>query len=176
VNRSWLRVIGRLTLTFGTVYGGFILLLNPWRYTEADVVTSLLNVFGVDRVQGGYGNQILVMPAHDHAFLASISPSCSALAAVLAFAAISLFLVRGEPPRRFIAFVGAAGLVLVCNMLRIAMSIWVGLVTSEHGLVVFHDWVGTAFGLLYVLGGFTLFLFLLLPSNKQLLKEAANGQ
>jgi carbamoyl-phosphate synthase large subunit len=75
-----------------------------------------------------------------------------------------------------VAFAGAAGLVLVCNMLRIAMSIWVGLETSEHGLVVFHDWVGTVFGLLYVLGGFTLFLFLLLPSNKQLLKEATNGQ
>ena len=85
MNRSWLRVIGRLALTFGTVYGGFVLLLNPWRYLEADIVTSLLNVFGVDRVQGGYGNQILVMPAHDHAFLASISPSCSALAAVLGF-------------------------------------------------------------------------------------------
>jgi exosortase/archaeosortase family protein len=176
VNRSWVRVVGRLALTFGAVYGGFLLLLNPWRYTEADVVTGVLNALGVDRVRGGYGNQILVMPSSNHPFLASISPSCSALAAVLAFGAIALFLVRGEPRRRFVAFLGAAGLVLVCNMVRIAMSIWVGLVTSEHGLVVFHDWVGTAFGLLYVLGGFTLFLFLLLPSNKQLLKEATSGQ
>jgi len=176
MNRSWLKVIARLTLTFGTVYGGFLLLLNPWRYAEADAVTAVLNFFGVERVQGGYGNQVLVMPANHPAFLASISPSCSALAAVLAFGAISLFLVRGEPRRRVLAFAGAAGLVVVCNMLRIALSIWVGLLTSQHGLTVFHDWVGTAFGLIYVLGGFTLFLFLLLPSNKQLLKEATNGR
>ena len=176
MNRNWLKVIARLTLTFGTVYGGFLLLLNPWRYTEADAVTSVLNFFGVDRVRGGYGNQVLVLPEHHRAFLASISPSCSALAAVLAFGAIAMFLVRGEPRRRFLAFAGAAGLVLVCNLVRIALSIWIGLVTSQHGLTVFHDWVGTAFGLIYVLGGFTLFLFLLLPSNKQLLKEATNGR
>jgi len=175
VNRNWLRVVGRLGLTFGTVYAGFVLLLDPWRYAEADAVTWALNVVGVDRVRGGYGNQVLVMPEHHRAFLASISPSCSALAAVLAFGAIALFLVRGEPRRRLVAFAGAAGVVLVCNMVRIALSIWVGLVTSEHGLTVFHDWVGTAFGLIYVLGGFTLFLFLLLPSNQQLLKEATNA-
>ena len=40
---------------------------------------------------------------------------------------------------------------------------------------MFHDWVGTAFGLLYVLAGFTLYLWVLLPSNKTLLKECANG-
>ncbi len=175
MSRHWLQVVARLAVTFGTVYFGFVLLLDPWRHGEANAVTSVLNVVGIDRVRGGFGNQVLVMPSDHHAFLASISPSCSALAAILAFGAIAMFLVRGEPRRRFLAFSGAALLIMVCNLLRIAMSIFVGLETSQHGLVVFHDWVGTAFGLLYVLGGFTLFLFLLLPSNKQLLKEATNA-
>jgi hypothetical protein len=41
-------------------------------------------------------------------------------------------------------------------------------------MVVFHDWVGTIFGMFFVLLGFTLFVFMLLPSNKRLL-EASRG-
>ena len=176
MSRHWLQVVARLALTFGTVYVGFVLLLDPWRDGEANAVTSVLNVVGVDRVRGGFGNQILVMPSDHHAFLASISPSCSALAAILAFGAIALFLVRGEPRRRFLAFSGAAlphawSATSCASRCRSSSASR----PSQHGLVVFHDWVGTAFGLLYVLGGFTLFLFLLLPSNKQLLKEATNA-
>ncbi len=86
-------------------------------------------------------------------FLATISPSCSGLAAILAFGAIAVFLVRGEPGRRVLAFLAAAGLIMVCNLLRIGLSIWVGIRTDVNGLTFFHDWVGTAFGLIYVLGG-----------------------
>jgi hypothetical protein len=42
-------------------------------------------------------------------------------------------------------------------------------------MTVFHDWVGTAFGLLYVLGAFTLYLWVLLPSNRRLVKEYGNA-
>ena len=35
-------------------------------------------------------------------------------------------------------------------------------------------WVGTIFGMFFVLLGFTLFVFMLLPSNKRLL-EASRG-
>jgi exosortase/archaeosortase family protein len=106
--------------------------------------------------------------------LATISPSCSALAALLAFGAIAVFVVRSDPRRRFMAFLAAAALILVCNFVRIGLSVYVGVQTSAQGLTVFHDWIGTAFGILYVLGGFTLFLWVLLPSNRTLLKEYAN--
>ena len=77
---------------------------------------------------------------------------------------------------RYVYYFQAAGLVLLCNLLRIGLSIVVGIESNSHGLVVFHDWVGTAFGLLYVLGGFTAFLFLLLPSNARLLAEATGAR
>ena len=68
-------------------------------------------------------------------------------------------------------FAGASGLVVLCNLLRIGLSIWVGVLTGSPGLVLFHDWVGTAFGIIYILMGFMVFLAILLPSNRQLVKE-----
>jgi exosortase/archaeosortase family protein len=176
MNRQWGIVVVRLGLTFASVWIGFVALIDPWRHAEAGAVIRALKTLGVHRVYGSYGNKILVVPYGGHPFIAVISPSCSALAAVLAFGAIALLLFEGPLRRRLGAFLAAAGLVLVCNLLRIGLSIVVGVETNAHGLVVFHDWVGTAFGLLYVLGGFTAFLFLLLPSNTRLLAEATRGR
>ncbi len=176
MNRHVLGVIIRLTLTFASVFIAFNLLVDPWRRWEARSVTAALGALGMAGASHSYGNEILVVPNSSSPFLASISPSCSALAAVLTFAAISTFLLRGDPLRRVSAAVGASLLVFVCNLFRIGLSVFVGLYTGSHGLVVFHDWVGTAFGLLYVLGGFTLYLWLLLPSNQLLLKEATRAR
>lgn len=176
MNRHILMVTMRLTLTFASVFIAFSVLVDPWREWEARAVTGVLGALGVDGASRAFGNEILVVPNSSTPFLATISPSCSALAAVLTFAAISLFLLRGDPIRRFTAFVGASMLVFVCNGIRIGLSVLVGVYTDSNGLVVFHDWVGTAFGLLYVLGGFTLYLWLLLPSNQLLLKEATRAR
>jgi exosortase/archaeosortase family protein len=165
-----LRILGTLVLTFATVWVGFYLLLDTWRGWEAAVVTGTLQALGVAGVRGGYGNLVLVVPPQGRAFIASISPSCSSLGAVLAFGAIALFMVGGSVVRRLGAFMAASVLVVVCNLVRIGLSIWVGVVTDTRGLVVFHDWVGTTFGVVYVLVGFMVFLFVLLPSNRQLAK------
>jgi Transmembrane exosortase (Exosortase_EpsH). len=176
MNRQWAIVAVRLGLTFASVWFGFVLLITPWRHAEAGAVISSLHHLGVNRVYGSYGNKILVIPNQNRPFIAEISPSCSALAAVLAFGAVALLLFEGPVRRRMAAFAAAAGLVLVCNMIRISLSIVVGIESDAHGLVVFHDWIGTLFGLLYVLGGFTAFLFLLLPSNKRLLAEVSGDR
>jgi exosortase/archaeosortase family protein len=176
VNRQWAIVLLRLGATFASVWVGFVALINPWRHAEAGTVVRSLRNVGIHRVYGSYGNKVLVIPRGGRPFIAVISPSCSALAAVLAFGAIALLLFEGPVRRRFGAFLAAAGLVVVCNLIRIGLSIVVGIESDAHGLVVFHDWVGTAFGLLYVLGGFTAFLFLLLPSNAQLLAEASGAR
>ncbi len=175
---SWhtFKVIVRLVLTFAMPVVVFVLLLDPWREAEASTVAATMQNLGIDGVSGAYGYRILVLPTASTPFLAVISPSCSALAAILAFASISLFLVRGEPGRRVAAFLAASLLVLFCNFLRIGLSIWVGVETDVRGLTVFHDWVGTAFGLLYVLGGFTVYLWMLLPSNRRLLAEHRRSQ
>jgi exosortase/archaeosortase family protein len=171
MNRHVVMVIVRLALTFGVTVLAFSLLLDPWRNWEAEVLARSFEAVGATGASRAFGYQILVIPDASQPFLATISPSCSALAALLAFAAISLFLVTGDPGRRLLAFLAAAAIVLACNFVRIGMSIWVGLQTDVKGLTVFHDWVGTAFGLLYVLGGFTVYLWVLLPSNRTLLRE-----
>ncbi len=178
MNRHVVNVLVRLTLTFGVTIAAFALLLDPWRKWEASVLARGFELMGATGASRAFGYQVLVLPDSSRPFLATISPSCSALAALLAFAAISLFLVTGDPKRRLLAFLAASVMVLVCNFLRIGMSIWVGLRTDVNGLTVFHDWVGTAFGLLYVLGGFTLYLWVLLPSNRTLMREyeAARGR
>ena len=164
-------VVVRLVLTFAVPVIVFELVLDPWRETEAQAVAGFFDTLGIAGASHAFGYQILVLPATAAPFLATISPSCSALAAILAFASISLFLVRGEPLRRLLAFLAAAGVVIVCNMIRIGLSVYIGLETDVDGLTLFHDWVGTAFGLLYVLGGFTMYLWMLLPSNRRLLGE-----
>jgi exosortase/archaeosortase family protein len=170
------KVVVRLFLTFAVPVAVFLVLLDPWREAEASTISTVMQGFGVSGVNDAYGYRILVLPTSATPFLAVISPSCSALAAILAFASIALFLVRGEPGRRLAAFLAAATLVLCCNFLRIGLSIWVGVKTDSEGLTVFHDWVGTAFGLIYVLGGFTVFLWMLLPSNRRLLAEYRRAQ
>jgi exosortase/archaeosortase family protein len=164
-------ILVRLILTFTMPVIVFALLLDPWRETEASTISSIFASLGVAGASHAFGYQILVLPAAAPPFLATISPSCSALAAILAFASISLFLVRGDAVRRLLAFLAAAMIVLVCNMVRIGLSVYVGIKSDAAGLTLFHDWVGTAFGLLYVLGGFTAYLWVLLPSNRLLLAE-----
>jgi exosortase/archaeosortase family protein len=175
MNRGVLNVIVRLALAFGVTIGLFWLLVTPWRDVEAQIIAHIFQALGVQRASQVFGYQVLVLPIHAAPFLATISPSCSALAAILGFAAISAFVVRGPSGRRFLAFAAASLVVLVCNFLRIGLSTYVGVHTSAQGMTVFHDWVGTAFGLLYVLGAFTLYLWVLLPSNRKLVKEYGNA-
>jgi len=169
-------VVGlRIALAFGSAFGLFWLLINPWRDAEASIVAGGFGALGLNRADQAFGHQILVLPSHSAPFLATISTSCSALAAVLGFGAISAFIVRGPAARRLTAFAAAGLVVLLCNFLRIGLSMYVGMRTDAQGLTVFHDWVGTAFGLLYVLAGFTLYLWVLLPSNRVLLQEHLDG-
>ncbi|HEY8217829.1 MAG TPA: exosortase/archaeosortase family protein [Acidimicrobiia bacterium] len=171
MSRHVLGVVVRLTLTFAVPVVVFALLLDPWRDAEASTVAGIMGNLGFAGASHAFGHQILVLPSAAAPFLATVSPSCSALAAILAFGSISLFLVRGDPMRRLVAFLAASAIVVACNLLRIGLSVYVGLQTDVKGMTLFHDWVGTAFGLLYVLGGFTVYLWMLLPSNRRLLAE-----
>lgn len=175
MSRPVLAVLTRLALAVGSTIAVFWLLIDPWRNGEASLIASFFRAMGTQRASQAYGSQILVLPNHASPFLATISPSCSALAAILGFATITIFIVRGDPRRRLLAFLAAAAVVMACNFLRIGLSMYVGMRTDAQGLTVFHDWAGTAFGLLYVLAGFTLYLWVLLPSNRRLLKERSNG-
>jgi hypothetical protein len=58
-------------------------------------------------------------------------------------------------------------------VLRVAGSVWIGLEVGAGGLVLFHDWIGTLFGIGYTMLGFFLMLFLMLPKATVSIPRAA---
>jgi exosortase/archaeosortase family protein len=166
VNRHLAHAFFRLACTIGVAVGGFYLLQQPWRKVEVRTVAGVLSTIGVNGVSHVYGTSVLVEPPHAAPFLAVVTPSCSALGALLAFAAIAAFLIPGDASQRMRAAGAAGAVVVVVNVVRIGLSIGVGAHFGSHALIVFHDWIGTLLGLFGVLAGFTLFLFLLLPDDR----------
>src|SRR3954447_20958755 len=151
---------------------GFRLLNGPMRTLEE---TAVLRVFVILRphttVVGDHNFQVL-SPGH-YPFRAVLTPYCSSLVSILALAAIAIFVLRGPLLRRLSALLVASLFILFCNVIRIGASLWAGLRYGPSGLVLFHDWLGTLFGLLYTLAGFLLMLYLLLPSATADIKRAA---
>lgn len=145
----------------------FVLGNAAFRQFEAAAATLLLHGLGIPghRVLLLSSSSIAVFPAAVGPFVAVITPSCSALSALLAIAALSWFVPRARAGRRLGALACALGCVLAGNVLRIAGSIAVGLVHGKPSLVLFHDWVGSLFAFSYTLGGYLLMLFLLLPAG-----------
>lgn len=134
------------------------------RGAEAVVTTRLVHGLG-GRVATLPDRSILVVPRDDLPFRVVVTPSCSSLAAVLALFALVVVLTRGDPLRRGGAFVVAAVVVVAGNVVRIAASLAVGLRTGRGSLVLFHDVVGSVFGVASVLTGFFVVVWIVLPAR-----------
>ena len=171
MNRRRGIIFGALGCAIAVAFGGFYGLSNPLRDVEQKLVLLLLHA-GV-RVQMFGDHYFQVLPRTREAFRAQLTPFCSSLVPVLALAAIAIFVLNGRPTRRIVAFACAACVVVFCNVLRVAASVWVGLEIGTRGLVLFHDWVGTLFGIGYTMVGFFLMLFLLLPKATAKIPRAA---
>jgi len=155
----------------GIAFGGFFGLSDPLRDVEQQLVLTLLHA-GV-RVQMYGDHYFQVLPHSSGAFRAQLTPFCSSLVPVLALAAIAAFVLHGPVFRRAIAFSCAAAVIVFCNVLRVAGSVWIGLEVGAGGLVLFHDWIGTLFGIGYTMLGFFLMLFLMLPKATVSIPRAA---
>jgi len=59
----------------------------------------------------------------------------------------------------------AVGLVIFGNIVRIALSIGVGIFFGRGSLILFHDWAGSTFTFIYTLGGFMVMLILLMDKT-----------
>ena len=166
MTRRRIEVLLALGLCIGLALAGFAALKNGMRSVEVHTVLGVLDGSGVSAVDMVRDHTFQVLPHTGLPFRAHVTPFCSALVAVLALAAITIFILRGPLWKRLVAFTTAAVVIVACNVLRIAASLWVGVHWGVRSLVLFHDWVGTIFGLGYTMGGFFLMLFLLLPSAK----------
>ena len=172
MTRRRVEVFSALALGLALAFFGFYLLTGPIRDLEVMAVLALMAPMG-DRAAAVNGNVFQVLPPGHEAFRAELTPYCSSLIAVLALAAIALFVLHGPWPRRLFALSAAVTVVVCCNVLRVTGSLWMGYRFGDRALVLFHDWAGTLFALAYTMGGFFLMLFLLLPSAKASIPRAA---
>jgi exosortase/archaeosortase family protein len=150
----------------GTALGGFALLQHASRRLETALAVDLLRLTGTDRVVVVKGTAAVVTPHRGSPFLAVVTPSCSALASVLAIACLALLVPKtSAPARRIGALIAASAVVFVGNIIRIALSLGAGIVRGQGSLVLFHDAVGSMFAFGYILAGYILMLYLLLPDR-----------
>jgi len=172
MNRRRRVVFSALAMGIALAFVGFYALTDVVRDLEVMAVLALMAPLG-ERVGVVNGHVFQVLPPVHDAFRAELTPYCSSLIAVLALAAIAIFVLHGPWPRRLFALSIAMIAILCCNVLRVTGSLWMGYRFGDQALVLFHDWAGTLFALAYTMGGFFLMLFLILPSAKAQIPRAA---
>ncbi len=165
-------VFSALAMALAVAIGGFHLLSGPWRDLESFLVMGLLAPLG-DRAGTMPGHIFQLLPPDQEAFRAQLTPYCSSLISALALVVIAMFVLHGPLWPRVWAATVAVALVLLCNVLRIVGSLWMGYDYGGGALVLFHDWIGTFFALVYTMTGFFLMLYFLLPSATAEIPRAA---
>jgi len=144
---------------------GFLLIERPFRVLESHVVSALLLLVGADGTHVPYGSIIEIFPRGKPSLLAEITLSCSSLSSLLAIACLSCLGPDRLRRRWWAGLAVALTVVAVGNVLRIALSLGAGLLAGRSALLLFHDWVGGVFAFTYTLGGYILFLYLVLPRH-----------
>lgn len=158
---TWARVA--FVLAFSAI--GFVALQGPIRYWETIASAKLLHLFGADRAHVVLPTSIQVFPTNGDAFRAVVTPSCSSAASVVALSLLSTLVPKLCRRRLGPALLVAVFVIVVGNIVRIAGSVAVGFVAGRPSLVLFHDWVGSIFTFVYILAGFVMMLYLLLPRH-----------
>lgn len=141
---------------------GFYLLSEPVRLVEVPLIVWGLHLVGVDAVAALGTNIVLASP--EGYLTAAVTPSCSALLAVLALAALAGSVLRGQGWRTVGALIVTSALLVFLNGLRIGASVALGTVLGRSALGLFHDWVGTVANFVFTITGFVIMIWLLLPS------------
>jgi exosortase/archaeosortase family protein len=172
MNRRRFVVFSALAMAIVVAVGGFQLLNGPARRLEAMLVMAVLRPAG-SRASVVNHTYFQLLPPGQMAFRAQLTPYCSSLIPILALASIGFFILHGTWLRRAAAVGAATVLVLLCNVVRISSSLWLGYEFGGSALVLFHDWIGTFFALAYTMAGFFLMLYLLLPTATAQIPRAA---
>jgi exosortase/archaeosortase family protein len=155
---------------------GFFVFQHAARSLETHAAAQLVRLVGGSKRSFVLGStSIVVVPFHGQAFRAVVTPSCSSIASVLAIACLSTLAPPAPRRRRVLAVTAAIATVALGNITRIAAAVIVGLFAGRSSLVLFHDWVGGIMTYVYTLGGFIVFLYLLLPDRRREKREAADA-
>jgi carbamoyl-phosphate synthase large subunit len=157
-------VFVRLAAVVVIAAAGFVVLQRPARHLEAVGSAGLFRLVGDDRVRVADATSVEVLPASHAPFRAVVTPSCSSIGSLVALACLGSLVKGGR--RRNLSIAGAMASIAAGNVIRISASLAIGLVAGRQSLILFHDWVGSMFGFAYTLGGFLLFLHLILPARQ----------
>jgi exosortase/archaeosortase family protein len=84
---------------------------------------------------------------------------------------LSMLLLAGPWYRRLVAGTIAATVVFCGNLFRIAVVLYVGHIRGVSALVLFHDWIGTAFSITYTLLGFLILIAARMPGRRRWTNE-----
>ena len=168
-SRNALRVAA-FTALVGAV---FVAGQAPFRHWEALAVAALVRAVGFHGVLSVEGSQILLSSGSGQLFWVDITPSCSSLGPALSLALIVTIMSAGNPASdRVLAGMAGIASIVVGNVVRIGLSVVVGLLAGRVSLVLFHDWVGSTFGFAYTIGGFLIILSLLLRRRRRRLEAS----
>lgn len=166
----------RLVATFAFVGIAFVLLEARVRDLEAGALAAIVGMLGgAQDVYRLPGANLLLFPQDGTPSVASVTASCSAIGATLAFAAVAIFVLRGSRWRRARGALLATLVVVVANLVRITLAVEIGLHQGHQAMVTFHDWIGTAIGLVALLAGFMVLLGSVLPSTTTILARRVHG-
>jgi exosortase/archaeosortase family protein len=172
MNRRRAVVFSSLAMALFVAVAGFQLLNGPARKLEAVLIMAALRPAG-SRASVVDQTYFQLLPPGQVAFRAQLTPYCSSIVPILALVTIGFFILHGTVLRRVLSVGAAAALVLLCNVARISGSLWMGYEFGGNALVLFHDWLGTFFALVYTMAGFFLMLYLLLPTATAQIPRAA---
>jgi exosortase/archaeosortase family protein len=148
----------------GLIFIAFALFQEPVRHLEAVTAATVTDwltgsqSFVVDSV-------IVVRPPAQVFFVALLTPSCSALAAAISLFVLGTTASRGRPRRRALAIGAAVVTVIAGNFFRLIGSLVAGAWAGRGALIGFHDTLGSFLTFVYILGGYVLMLWILLPKE-----------
>jgi exosortase/archaeosortase family protein len=151
-------IIARTIAAAALVWIVSSLLGDRWRGIEAAAAVTVLRVLGVESVTR-VGDQIFALGGEGHTFTANIGQWCSSMAIVATFAAFAGVVSRASRQRRWRAFRLGATVIIVGNLVRIVATVLVGVRFGPGSIEGFHDSIATWFAVVFVLGGFVLFVF-----------------
>jgi exosortase/archaeosortase family protein len=162
----------RTVITLAVMVIGVTVAFSHWnlafRKVEVQASAAMVRVLVPHLRTETAGTTTFLVPRSGHFIAATLVPSCSALASVLALACLGLVTPRRNSTRARRAFALLVALVVatVGNLLRITLSMAAGAVAGEQALVLFHDVAGSLFTFASIILSYVLFLAILLPKEQ----------
>ena len=134
---------------------------------EAEATVFLARHTGLDMTRDLKGTSLIHSFHGNQPFFVAVTPSCSALTAIVAVAGASIFVLGGTWAQRIGGALAAACILAVGNVLRLLAVLWVGHLAGVPAMEVFHNWGGTAMSYVLLVIGLLLMIAVRMPRRAE---------